>query len=141
MRRAMTGLLCAWCVIGALATALALTGPSVWWNTNSTVSGVVGMPLRGAAEVAAIRELLPRDGESRWLVMFPPQSDTQVLTYVRYQLGHLEYPRRVDVTSATEVPSPATYAGVITAPGMTLPLPWRSHAVHGGFTVHTIAGS
>lgn len=139
MRRALVGLLCAWCILGAVATAAALTGPAVWWNRDTSVRGVVGMPLRGAAETAVIRTLLPEDGDTTpWLVVFPPQSDPQVLTYVRYQLAHLEYPRRVEVVAGIATDPSGDYGGVITAPGLHLPLPWHASATSGGFTANTM---
>ena len=136
LRHIMIGLLSVWCAIGAVSTAGALTGPTVWWNREYDVEGVVGMPLRGAAETVAIRALLPQTDATRWLVRFPPESDELVLMYVRYQLGHLEYPRRVDVGSSEALPNSDVYDGVITAPGLGLPPPWRPTRVQNGFVLY-----
>lgn len=145
LRRLMVALLVAWCVLGAASTFGALTGPNVWWNeSDAPVFDVVGTPLRGAAEVTVIRSLLadvPRDEEERWLVLFPPQSDETVLLYIRFQLAHLEYPRRVDVMAAVDPPRGTTYGGVITAPGMQLGEMWLPRVERGGFTRHAVTGS
>jgi hypothetical protein len=145
LRRLMVGLLVVWCVLGAVSTLAALTGPDVWWNQRGAPAhDVVGMPLRGAAETTAIRRLLapvPRAAQERWLVVFPRQSDERVLLYIRYQLSHLEYPRRVDVANGEPSQSIITYAGVITAPGVHLTGPWRLTAEQGGFTAYVRASS
>lgn len=144
-RRLMVGTLAVWCVLGAVSTLAALTGPNMWWNRRDAPPfDVIGIPLRGAAEVTVIRGLLadvPRVAEEPWLVLFPPQSDEAVLLYVRYQLAHLEYPRRVDVAARDAAPAAGNYAGIITAPGLILTGSWKPTAESGGFTRHGAAGS
>jgi hypothetical protein len=136
----MVGLISVWCGLGAMSTLAALTGPDVWWNERAESSHIViGTPLRGAAETSMIRMLLkdvPPAANDRWLVIFPRQSDDAVLLYVRYQLAHLEYPRRIDVVSGDRVHALAAYTGVITAPGVRMDGSWRPAAERGGFTTH-----
>lgn len=145
LRLILIGLLLLWSGLGIVATLAALTGPSVWWNEDDVRSrGVVGMPLRGAAETTAIRFLLadvPVNSAERWLIRFPPGSDELVLTYVRYQLAHLEYPRRLDVVGGEPSRRMADYAGVIAAPGINLPGGWHPAAEYGGFISYRAGGT
>jgi hypothetical protein len=136
-RRSVAVVLMAWCAVGLMVTAAALTGPGVWWTQGTPApSGVVGTPMRGAAEVAVVGALLDEGGDARAgeraLVVLPPGSDAFVLMYIRYQLAHLQYPRRVDVV--TDVPAQLhPYTDVVVAPGLSWSGPWRQAADGGGF--------
>jgi hypothetical protein len=141
-RPLLIGLLVAWCGFGLAVTLGAVSDPAAW--QSGAVPGVVGTPLRGAAEAAAITALLtdapPRAGE-RWLVLFPAGSDALVLMYVRYQLAHTQYPRRVDLVMTDAVPAMMNYTGIISAPGISITGPWLATARHAGFTRHAAASS
>jgi hypothetical protein len=141
-RPLLVGLLVAWCGIG-LAVTVGAVSNRVAWQARAP-AGVVGMPLRGAAETAAIHTLLadaPARAGERWLVLFPAGSDAQVLMYVRYQLAHTQYPRRVDLATADALPAHTNYAGIIAAPGITITGPWLATARYEGFTRHAAASS
>lgn len=131
-------LLIAWCALGGISVARGLGGPAGWRVVRPAGSeGVVGMPLPGGAEaVTALRGLLPESERvgGVWLAVFPSGTDPLILAYIRYQLAHTEYPRRVDVIDSRGKPPLEDYAGVITAPGLKLTGGWRAAAEHAGFT-------
>jgi hypothetical protein len=140
LRPLLVGLLVVWAGCGVVFMLARLT---ITWPLHGG-AGVVGTPQRGAAETVIIQALLadrPPARDERWLVVFPADANASVLLYIRYQLAHSQYPRRVDVATADVLPSTTSYAGIITAPGLQLAAPWHATAQHNGFTRYTIASS
>jgi hypothetical protein len=76
-----------------------LTGPATMPPGYDTLPPQIGQPIAGALEVRVIRRLLaevPRGAHAR-VVLRRASVPDQVLTYLQYQLAHLEYPRQVPV--------------------------------------------
>ncbi|HEX7049414.1 MAG TPA: hypothetical protein VF188_04295 [Longimicrobiales bacterium] len=124
-----------WCAVSVEWFARSMRGPAGFVVRRPPgTEGVVGMPLIGASEVTITRRLLPPgpDGD-RWLLVLPAGSDPFVLAYIRYQLAHVEYPRRIEVRAGPLPPSLDGYAGIIAAPDLVLDRSWRPTSAEGGF--------
>lgn len=104
-RAAATLLLIGWCLVGVREFGRAMRGPAgLFVNRPPGTEGAVGMPLAGAEVVTTFRAMLEDARDSRpWLLVLPGETPPFVKTYVRYQLAHIAYPRRVDVATPDEV--------------------------------------
>ena len=138
LERAVIALLGVWCAIGIGHTAQSLLGPAGWVaGRPRTESGSVGMPLPGSAELTAIGRLLENDpdADDPALVILPANVDPSRALYIRYQLAHTRYPRRVDVTTASGGTTPdSRYATVVAVAGVRLEAPWQIEATLAGFS-------
>jgi hypothetical protein len=127
----------AWVVSGGIAT-----GVGVRQAVNlSSVAGPLGTPLPWAGEVDAVSHLLQdavTTSELPWLVLYPEGTHPFALQYIRYQLAHLLYPVRIDVFSSDGL-SVRDSQGIVTAPGVRLPLPAAGE--RDGFTLHVLSPS
>lgn len=136
-------LLAAWCVLGVAFTVERLASPVAGWRISrpAETRGSLGIPLQGADHVAPVRALLARadpSGARPWLVVLPPDADSEVVQYLRAQLAHLEYPRRVDVVRGGARPPRASYRGLVAAPGVTIRGVGRPAAAARGFAAFVL---
>lgn len=126
-----------WLGMGVTYTALGMSRlAAVDDGPAPDEDGVVGMPLGAAGFVSRIRPLLPPpEGvpNGRWLVLLPRGTTPLDRSYVRFQLAHLEYPRRIDVALADSSPPLIRYAGVVAAGRVALPPAWRIVEASAGF--------
>lgn len=132
--------LAGWILLGIAHTAIVMTGPRGWRPDRSApgAAAVVGIPGEtDPATVGAARALLdPESGGSpiaervverpnTVAVVLPEPTDSADLLYIRYQLSHLLYPRRVqvarDVSSSDPVDPSSTAPTMIVAPGANPP--------------------
>ena len=118
-------LLGTWCVFGGWITVGHFTGEKVKpYYAHMAGSAVVGIPgWWDPADVAALRSTLASQDRTDgipWLVLYPSDTPSRSLQYIRAQLAYFEYPSRVDVL-AVGAPLPGErYAGIITPPSVEL---------------------
>lgn len=132
--------LAAWCVLGVGYTARVLSRYGAAEARTEAEAAVVGLPLRHAPTVAAVRRLLattPRPAGDADLVILPRGADPVAVAYVRQQLAYHAYPRRVDVVIAgADLQLDSGYAAVVAAPGLSLRAPWAPAGRYAGFTLY-----
>lgn len=96
----MGALFLLWSLLGLVHTGFALAGEHGWAPVRTAAArSTMGLPdnLR-APLVARTRDALARAPEAaRVVVVLPADADSTDVLYVRYQLAHLEYPRRIRV--------------------------------------------
>ncbi len=132
-----------WCLVGMRDFGRAMRGPAgLIVNRPPGTEGAIGMPLAGAEVVTTFRAMLENAGDSRpWLLVLPGQTHPFVRTYIRYQLSHIAYPRRVDVAVPEEVRRLDDYGYVVAPSGLTLLGGWGVVEERNGLTRFERTGS
>ena len=125
--------LAAWIGLGCAHVAIVMLGPEGWRPDRSApgAGAVIGHPhdtdpraVAGPLALAAAADA-PRGPLQ---LSLPEATDSADLLYIRYQLTHLLYPRRVHVQriAGEQPPTPGDSALVVLAPGVTPPATCRA---------------
>ena len=143
LRTAAVVIVALWCVVAAVQFGRVMRGPTGLVVSRPPGSeGAVGMPLPGAEVVTALREMLKGDGGSHaWLLVLPGDTPPFVMTYIRYQLSHIAYPRRVVVTTPEKVGPLDGFVAVVAPPGIVPRGDWRAVERRNGLTRYERARS